>query len=247
MMTTFEPRLDILPAAQRKLWPELTPVQHHGFVLYRGTAIALRLGHRQSVDFDFFSSRPIDQAKLRAALPFLRQTTVRQDQPNTFEVATKAGVKVSFFGGLDFGRVGEPQRTTDGVLRAASMADLMATKLKVILQRSEAKDYQDIAAMVRAGIRLDTGLAAAEKIFQPTFAPSESLKALVYFEGGDMKRLSASDRATLVETARSVKTLPSVVLKPELAPRDKVVESLPIMESIRPRTPRPRPGPSIGL
>ena len=107
MMTTFEPRLDILPAAQRKLWPELTPVQQHGFVLYGGTAIALRLGHRQSVDFDFFSSWPVDQAKLRAALPFLRHTTVRQDQPNTFEVATKAGVKVSFFGGLDFGRVGE--------------------------------------------------------------------------------------------------------------------------------------------
>ena len=58
MMTTFEPRLDILPAAQRKLWPELKPVQQQGFVLYGGTAIALRLGHRQSVDFDFFSSRP---------------------------------------------------------------------------------------------------------------------------------------------------------------------------------------------
>lgn len=246
-MDTFEPRLDILPAAQRELWPELKPVQQQGFVLYGGTAIALRLGHRQSVDFDFFSSRPVDQAKLRAALPFLRQTTVRQDQPNTFEVATKTGVKVSFFGGLDFGRVGEPQRTTDGVLRAASMADLMATKLKVILQRSEAKDYQDIAAMVRAGIRLDTGLAAAEKIFQPTFAPSESLKALVYFEGGDMKRLSMADRAMLIEAARGVKMLPSVVIKPELASRESVAETLPITDSIRLRTPRLRQGPRFGL
>ena len=216
-------------------------------MLYGGTAIALRLGHRQSVDFDFFNSQPVDQAKLRAALPFLRLTTVRQDQPNTFEVATKAGVKISFFGGLDFGRVGEPQRTTDGVLRAASMADLMATKLKVILQRFEAKDYQDIAAMVRAGIRLDTGLAAAEKIFQPTFAPSESLKALAYFEGGDMRRLSVTDRATLIEAARSVKTLPTVVIKPELAPREPVAGLLPIIESFRPRTPRPRQGPRIGL
>ena len=51
----FEPRLDILPPAQRRLWNELgsTPPD---FVLYGGTALALRLGHRQSEDFDFFSS-----------------------------------------------------------------------------------------------------------------------------------------------------------------------------------------------
>jgi len=246
-MATFVPRLDILPAAQRKLWPELTPVQHQGFVLYGGTAIALRLGHRHSIDFDFFNSRPVDQAKLRAALPFLRQTTVRQDQPNTFEVATKSGVKISFFGRLDFGRVGQPQRTTDGVLRAASMEDLMATKLKVILQRSEAKDYQDIAAMVRAGIRLDTGLAAAEKIFQPTFAPSESLKALVYFEGGDMKRLSQTDRSTLIEAARSVRTLPAVVIKSELTARETAAETIPPAPTVRRRVTGPRQGPRMGL
>lgn len=31
-----------------------------GFALYGGTAIALRLGHRTSVDFDFFNDRPLD-------------------------------------------------------------------------------------------------------------------------------------------------------------------------------------------
>ena len=53
--TSFRPRLDILPDAQRALWPELaaTPPE---FTLYGGTAIALQLGHRQSVDFDFFGS-----------------------------------------------------------------------------------------------------------------------------------------------------------------------------------------------
>lgn len=49
----FTPRLDILPPAQRSLWPHLAQVPGH-FVLYGGTAIALHLGHRQSVDFDFF-------------------------------------------------------------------------------------------------------------------------------------------------------------------------------------------------
>ena len=52
---TFEPRLDVLPDEQRALWPALASVPD-AFVLYGGTALALRLGHRTSVDFDCFSS-----------------------------------------------------------------------------------------------------------------------------------------------------------------------------------------------
>lgn len=52
MSDGFQPRLDILPPAQRALWDELGGLPH-GFVLYGGTALALRLGHRQSIDFDF--------------------------------------------------------------------------------------------------------------------------------------------------------------------------------------------------
>ncbi len=51
-MTRLAPRLDVLSAAQRALWPELAGLPR-GFVLYGGTALALRLGHRVSVDFDF--------------------------------------------------------------------------------------------------------------------------------------------------------------------------------------------------
>jgi predicted nucleotidyltransferase component of viral defense system len=180
-METFTPRLDILPVAQRQLWPELRSIQQHGFVLYGGTAIALRLGHRQSVDFDFFSAQRVDAQRLRTALPFVKAATVRQESTNTLEVETQSGVKVAFFGGLEFGRVGQPQRTTDGVLRVASLDDLMATKVKVILQRSEAKDYRDIAAMVRAepggadlplGAMVETPAAAVRAPPFPWFASS---------------------------------------------------------------------------
>ncbi len=218
---SFRARLDILPPAQRALWPELQPVQDLEFVLYGGTAIALRLGHRQSVDFDFFSARPVDREALRKVVPFLRTTSVRQDSANTFEVATPSGVKVAFFGGLDFGRVQPPEWTEDSVLRVASLADLMATKLKVILQRCEAKDYQDLAAMVRAGVSIAAGLAAAEQMFKPDFSPSESLKALIYFEGGDLRRLSVPDRQVLVAAARGVRILPEVRVEPDLSARSQ--------------------------
>lgn len=46
--------LEILPRAQRELWDQLSTLPD-AFVLYGGTAIALQLGHRQSVDFDFFA------------------------------------------------------------------------------------------------------------------------------------------------------------------------------------------------
>lgn len=216
-MTTFAPRLDILPGPQRLLWRRLRPIQQLGYVLYGGTAIALRLGHRQSVDFDFFNSNPVDPGALRAILPFLHNATVRQERPNTYEIETASRVRVAFFGGLDFGRVGLPQQTNDGVLQVASLDDLMATKVKVILQRSESKDYRDIAAMLRAGVSLETGLAAAQRMFHPTFAPAEAMKALVYFEDGDMARLSMEDRAVLIEATRRLRSLPAVKVNRRLA------------------------------
>ena len=48
----FVPRIDMLLAPQRRLWDELIDVPEQ-FVLYGGTAVALYLGHRDSVDFDF--------------------------------------------------------------------------------------------------------------------------------------------------------------------------------------------------
>jgi hypothetical protein len=49
MTSAFKPRLEILPPAQQEIWPELKSAAELGFVLYGGTAIALRLGHRTSV------------------------------------------------------------------------------------------------------------------------------------------------------------------------------------------------------
>lgn len=224
-MNTFKPEFSLLPPAQIQLWPSLKPLQKFGFVLYGGTAIALRLGHRTSVDFDFFNSAGVDAARLRATLPFLQNAEVLQEHKNTFEVLTQSGVKISFFGGLDFGRVGDPERTEDGVVVVASLDDLMATKAKVILQRTEAKDYQDMAAMVRAGVRLDWGLAAAEQMYRPTFPVVHSLKALTYFEGGDLKRLSVADRNDLIAAASKVKPpLPQVTVHPDLSPGSRQPE-----------------------
>lgn len=219
MTDLFRPCLDILPPAQQRLWPALRSAVDLGFVLYGGTAIALRLGHRASVDFDFFSDEPLDRDAIQAAFTFMSQATVIQDQPNTLSIlvpgldaADQGHVKLSFFGAIDFGRVGEPGVTEDRVLQVASLDDLMATKVKVMLQRVEAKDYRDVAAMIDAGASLAQGLAAARAMYGQSFQPSESLKALVYFEGGDLQRLGKEERSSLVKAVSAVGDLPPVAI-----------------------------------
>jgi hypothetical protein len=211
----FTPRMEILPTVQRRLWPHLKPVSQLGFVLYGGTAIALRLGHRASVDFDFFTERSLDKKALYVALPCLKTATVLQERPDSLMVLLALKdepnpVKLSFFGEIDFGRVGEPQQTEDGTLWVASLLDLFATKLKVILQRVEAKDYRDIAAMIQAGVGLEQGLASARALFGSAFQPSESLKALVYFQGGDLEALSILEKEILVEAVKEIKILATI-------------------------------------
>ena len=213
---TFKPRMDILPAPQRWLWPELRPVMALGFVLYGGTAVALRLGHRSSVDFDFFSEKTFDLDRLQEAIPFVATSTVLQNRLNTstvqvsFEGTDGGVVKISFFGSIDFGRVGNPKFTEDGVLQVASLEDLMATKLKVIQQRAEAKDYRDIAAMLFAGKDLSAGLASARSMFGTAFQPSESLRALCYFKDGDLETLKKAEIRVILEAASKVRDLPVV-------------------------------------
>jgi Nucleotidyl transferase AbiEii toxin, Type IV TA system len=217
-MPGFVPSMAMLPAAQQAIWPTLASLSSLDYVPYGGTAIALRLGHRVSVDFDFFSSAPMNRAALHAAMPSLAQARTLQDQPDAWTLLLEdpkhvgQSVKLSFFAGIGFGRVGTPDSTQDAVLHVASLIDLLATELKVILQRAEAKDYIDIAALLNAGLNLAEGLAAARLLFGLNFQPSESLKALTFYGDGDLHTVSAAERAYLIAAVQAVRDLPAVSL-----------------------------------
>lgn len=213
MPTCFEPRLDILPPAQRRLWPSLAPAAGLGFVLYGGTAVALYLGHRTSVDFDFFRAAPLDKDEIHAAFPVIANAAVLQDSVDTLVASVPIAddaVKLSFFGGLDIGRIAEPFQTADSVLLSASPLDLLATKLTAILDRAQARDYQDIAALLRAGVPLATGVAAFRALFGGE--PAAVLRAIGYF--ADVPAVSAADRDTLTAARDGVCDLPAVTAIP---------------------------------
>ncbi len=209
----FKPRLEILPPAQQKFWREHPVIPPH-FVLYGGTAIALRLGHRSSEDLDFFSSEKFETASLLKALSFSPDAELLQSSANTLSLRVERGgpVKLSFFGGQSSGRVGDPDVLEGQSFCIASLGDLMAAKLKVLWQRAEKKDYTDVAAIIRAGLSLEYGLACAIALYGVQFNPSIVLKALTYFEDGDLPTLAPDIPQLLIEAAANVREIPEVPL-----------------------------------
>lgn len=210
MDSPFRPRLDILPAPQRTLWPELKQVPPD-FVLWGGTAVALHLGHRESVDFDFFSNTATDYDTLARAMPFLRgaEQIQRTDSTLNVRVDRDGPVKLSFFmvpGVLT--PVNPPLITDDNNLRVASLLDLAAMKVKVVCERAEAKDYIDIDAILsHSDISLAQAFAAARDVYGEPYNPYPSLKALTFFEDGNLRTLSDDLKGRLIEAVRTVDPL----------------------------------------
>jgi len=212
-MTMLAPHVDILPAAQRRLWDEFHTSLPRSFVLYGGTALALRTGSRQSEDFDFFTNDVVDAHTLAATLPFLKGAELIQAAPSTatFLVNRNGLVKVSCFGGLTLGRVGEPSICVDTGVRVASLLDLAAQKARVVQVRAERKDYLDLSTLLNQGITLPRALGAARALY-PDFAPLVTLKALSYFGDGDLADLPDHVRTTLSRAAEGVRTVEDVSL-----------------------------------
>lgn len=213
-MTLLRPRLDTLPAAQRHLWAEFRTGVPPTFVLYGGTALALRTGSRESEDFDFFTNEPIDAHTLGTTLPFLRGGELIQAAPATatFLVDRGGPVKVSFFGALVLGRVGDVSACADTGVRVASLLDLAAQKIRVVQVRAERKDYLDLATLMARGVSLAAALGAAQALY-PDFAPLVSLKALSYFDDGNLAELPDEVKSRLAEAAGGVRAADPISLR----------------------------------
>lgn len=224
-MKSFTTHFETLPPAQRRLLPHLQPLEKLGFVLYGGTALALRLGHRESVDFDFFNERALDRDNL-LRLPVFENATILQDEPDSLGAIVRRDdidVNISLFGSISFGRVGEPERSDDGSLVVASLDDLFGTKLKVLLQRVEAKDYLDVIALIENGASLERALGTARILFGRTFQPAESLRALTYFGEGDLRAISSEMRRLLETRVASCGPVPDLPILNQRLSGDDVI------------------------
>ena len=210
----MKPKLEILSKAQLKVWPLLREIPAN-FILYGGTAIALQIGHRESVDFDFFSASPLDRNKLLSEVSFLNRSRLVQPEINTLDCYLEIDnetVKFQFLTGLNKrqGRVENPLICEDNKLQVASLRDLFATKLNTIQMRAEIKDYIDIDALLNNGLSLTDGLACARAIYGPLFDPSTSLRALCSYQDGDLPQINPSIRERLMKASLEIDTIPTV-------------------------------------
>jgi len=214
MATDFEPNLSILPAPQRRLWPQLRGIPA-SFVLIGGTAIAVQLGHRSSVDFDFVSIEEFDPDVLLLELPLLRDCKTLQKAASTLTclVEREAPIQISFFATPSIHLIAAPLVSAATGVRIASLLDLAGMKAAVVQKRAEAKDYLDLDAIIhRGGIDLPTALAAARSLYGRAFRPELTLKSLCYFGDGNLDLLpqATKDRLAAAVQTTDLNQLPTV-------------------------------------
>jgi len=147
------------------------------FYLAGGTALSLILGHRKSIDLDFFSSSFPKFEILLAKLKTLNPKVINQDK-GTLDLYID-DVKVSFLE-YKYPLVGDFLEF-DGV-KVASLEDIACMKLSAISSRGSKKDFIDLYFILQK-FSLGELLALFEKKFKGVdYQMSHILKSLVYFE-----------------------------------------------------------------
>lgn len=197
-------KFDCLPDAQRTLWPRLEAVSELGFVLYGGTSVALRFGHRKSVDFDFFSSESFQEKQLLNLFPWLADCRKTQDSANSYSYITSHGAKITFLGGFGFGRIGYPDMDPDTGIQIASPEDVFALKLRALHDRVEEKDLLDIAEFIRQEYSLENAIMGANALIRGMPPPEFTMQALMWYDDPALADFPQTDRKLIAQACASV-------------------------------------------
>lgn len=170
---------DILDQKRKDILPLFKDFKND-FYLAGGTALALQLGHRDSIDFDFFSEKSFSTRELTQRVEQIfqsRRITKIQEEKDTLSFVIDETVKISF---LTYPyRLVRPLLDEDN-FRMASVEDVGAMKLSAITSRSVLKDYVDLYFILHQ-IKLEDLLNFAREKF-PTIDINPILKSLVYFD-----------------------------------------------------------------
>jgi len=174
LMPPMEQAIDVLAPA----------LSDSSFLLGGGTAVALYLGHRRSVDLVWFTAGPFEDP--RAFAGSLQETGV------DFEVERIArgtlhghllGVRVSLLR-FSYPLLDDPVPWPAVGCSLLSLDDLACMKLSAIAQRGARKDFLDLYAIVRKHRPLSELLPLYSKKFQ-TADIAHVLYGLSYFEDAE--------------------------------------------------------------
>jgi len=158
--------LEILSAQQRELLPFIANFKR-SFYLVGGTAIALHVGHRHSIDFDLFTTKKLNKSCIRKSvfeLPYSKKTLFSDVDQAHFYINE---VKVTFF---QYPYPVEHREMLDGIISIPTLLSLSAMKAFALGRRAKWKDYVDLYFMLKDYFAVKEISTEAERIFGQMFS-----------------------------------------------------------------------------
>ncbi len=149
------------------------------FFLVGGTALALQIGHRVSVDLDFFSTNDFDQIKLKEVLINEFDAQIIGLENNSITGVIN-GVMFDFI--THQYKILKPIIFEEGI-RISSIEDIAAMKMNAVRNRGSKKDFFDIYFLLQK-FKLSSLLEFVNSKY-PNHLDILTLKSLVYFEDAE--------------------------------------------------------------
>ncbi len=170
---------EILTVEQIKLLPVVS-VFSKDFGLVGGTAIALQIGHRRSIDFDLFSLKGFDNLKIRRAIIKKKRRIgqVYKDEAGQFTFFVNQ-VQFTFF---QYPFAIEYSEKFAKVLRMPTLLTLAAMKAYALGRRAKWKDYVDLYFILARHHSVAEVVVVGKKIFAGEFNERIFREALGYFK-----------------------------------------------------------------
>ncbi|WP_396183330.1 nucleotidyl transferase AbiEii/AbiGii toxin family protein [Flavobacterium sp.] len=169
--------LEILSSEQLELLPILAQFKRE-YYLVGGTAIALHIGHRESIDFDLFKASSIRKKDLYSKLKNLDYKVSFADY-NQVNMNAK-GVKITFF---SFPYKVPVTCELNKALKFPDLLTLAAMKAFALGRRAKWKDYVDLYFILKFHFTLKEVSQKANEIFKDEFIEKQFIAQLGYFSG----------------------------------------------------------------
>lgn len=173
---------EILTGEQARLL-SLIKYFRQDFYLAGGTAVALQIGHRRSIDFDLFSGKPLRTVKIVNTIKRVHYSIDATLEESTEELTMIIdGIKITF---LEYPFDIKPSVDFNDVIMMPDLLILAATKAYSLGRRSKWKDYIDLYFVLRDHFPLDDISKKAREIFGGGFNERLFREQLCYFEDID--------------------------------------------------------------
>ncbi len=182
MYVNSEFHLDVLPDEQLKLFDMLSAQSFiKNFYLAGGTSLALQIGHRRSVDFDFFIPADFDTSLIVNELTETGAYLRENEEKNTIN-GNLNGVSISFFG-YKYEIIDSFKHYNN--IRLAGIRDIAAMKLEAIAGRGSKKDFVDLFFLLQMFTIDEMFTFHLEKYGHELCNQYHHLKSLVYFNDAE--------------------------------------------------------------